>query len=106
MDTGKIALIFTGLVLIGSGVIAVVLFTQGSIIGEPSTVSCEWTDLKTQDGESFQSFDNLNESLKEIYGDDWRQQSWERWNIRKNSETGNIQNKLNLECGGKRVAVE
>lgn len=98
MDRGsKILLVIFG-VLIVSGSLAVYFFAEGSIIGQPGTSEpCEWTVTQTPEGENFTSFEELNQTLQDELGD-----SWERFyngtEVRKNPDTGVIEDRLEGEC--------
>jgi hypothetical protein len=98
MDRGsKIVLVIFG-ILIVSGSLAVYFFTEGSIIGQPGTSQpCDWTITQTESGENFTSFEELNQTLQDELGDDW-ERFYSGTEVRKNSETGLIEDRLEGDC--------
>jgi len=95
--SSKILLLVFG-VLIASGILTIVFFAQGSIIGQPGTAEpCEWTPTQTQDGETFTDFENLNATLQDEIGENW-ENFYEGAEVRKNPETGVIEDRLSGNC--------
>lgn len=104
MDRGSKILIGVFLVLIASGSLAVYFFTQGSIIGEPgSSEPCEFTVTQTEDGETFSDFEVLNQTLQDELGDNW-ERFYDGTEVRKNPDTGVIEDKREEECNFSGVA--
>lgn len=98
MDQGSKILLLVFGVLIGSGILAVVFFSQGSIIGEPGSAEpCEWTVTQTEDNETFTDFEDLNATLQDELGDNW-QRFYDGTEVRKNPETGVIEDRLAGNC--------
>lgn len=98
MDRDIKILLVLSLALVGSASLAVYFFTQGSIIGQPGTSQpCEWTATQTEDGETFEDFEVLNETLQDEFGDEW-ESFYDGTQVRVNPETGVIEDRLAGEC--------
>lgn len=104
VDKGSVDSVYLVVFLVVSvfvvGSLAVVFFSQGSIIGDPGTSKpCEWTVTQTEDGEKFTSFDDLNSTLNNTIGEDWRS-FYNGTEVRKNPSTGYIEDRLEGSCSG------
>lgn len=101
--SNKILFLIAGVLLVSGG-LAVFFFSQGSIIGEPgSSEPCEFTVTQTDDGETFTDFEVLNQTLQDELGDNW-ERFYDGTEVRKNPDTGVIEDKREGECNFSGVA--
>jgi hypothetical protein len=97
MDRGSQILLVVLVSLVGIGSLSVFFFTEGSIIGDPVSQTCDWTVTQTESGESFTSFEELNQTLQDELGDNW-ENFYKGSEVRKNPETGVIEDRLAGDC--------